>query len=87
MASASWYAKQLHPDPPGTLHLQGIGRVRAKPASELVPGDRIVYNYGYIYTVLKAEHKGGSVILTERSEDTGKEFTHRKTAGTMMGLA
>ena len=30
----------------GSIWLQGIGRVKAKPASMFVPGEWIVWNYG-----------------------------------------
>lgn len=35
-----------------SVHLQGIGRVNAKPAAELRAGDVTIWNYGYTETVL-----------------------------------
>ena len=60
-----------------TLHLQGIGKVAAKPAGEIRVGDTLTWNYGYRYTVTAVESCGSkSVKVTERSA-TGQQYTRR----------
>ena len=41
-----------------TIHLQGIGRVDAKPATEIKIGDILIWNYGYKSTVKSVEKLG-----------------------------
>ncbi len=61
----------------GRIHLQGIGNAPAIQASELHAGDRIMWNFGYIYTVVSVEDASAKFIwLTERAED-GKEYTRK----------
>lgn len=65
-----------------TVHLQGIGLVRAIPAEQLQVGTRMVWNYGYVSEVVAIEPKGKlSLSVTERSERSGELFTRtfRKT--------
>lgn len=45
------------------IHLQGIGKHRAKFARELVVGDIIVYNYGQTAKVVSVHQKGKSVYF------------------------
>ncbi len=60
-----------------SVHLQGIGRVTAKPAGEIRVGDDLYWNYGIRYTVVAVEPCGTkSVNVTERSAD-GKQYTRR----------
>ena len=59
-----------------TLHLQGLGKVPAKLASELVPGDILTWNYGYQYRVVSVAPCGKqSVRVTEQSVKDGKTYT------------
>lgn len=41
-----------------SVHLQGVGRVKAKPARDLRPGDVTVWNYGYTDKVESVEPYG-----------------------------
>jgi peptidoglycan hydrolase-like protein with peptidoglycan-binding domain len=66
------------------VHLQSVGLHPAKPASEFVPGDHVVYNFGVTGEVTKVEPKGNSVALTTRSAD-GREFTSTKRGSTLLG--
>ena len=63
--------------PKSTIHLQGIGKVLAKPAGDLAVGDTTTWNYGYRYTVVAVEPCGAkSIYLTEQAAD-GRTFTRR----------
>lgn len=42
----------------GLVHLQGIGKVRAKPASAFEVGERMGWNYGYTSQVISKEKRG-----------------------------
>jgi len=67
-------------------HLQGIGDQPAVPASELVPGDVLMWNYGYESRVDEARTSGRHVVLTMTSttgRDHGKTF-ERKMAATRL---
>ncbi len=65
------------------IHLQGIGKHRAKPAQEFNIGDIIVYNYGETAKVVSSVLKGKSIHLDILSK--GKLFKVRKTKTTLMG--
>ena len=61
-----------------TIHLQGVGRVLAQPASNLEPGDRIMWNYGSVYTVVSVEDVSPKFIaIVERDKD-GKDWGPRR---------
>lgn len=67
-----------------TIHLQGIGRVPAKLAGNVVVGDILVWNYGYTSRVLSIRQASPCFIeLTilevgpGHSEAEGKQFTRR----------
>ena len=47
-----------------TVQIQSVGRVAGKPAGELKPGDRTVWNFGYTHTVVAIvrETKAQAVI-------------------------
>lgn len=45
-----------------TVHLQSIGLVPAKPAGELVPGDRTLWNFGYVETVIEVKEASTQFI-------------------------
>lgn len=53
------------------IHLQGIGEKSAVPASELKPGDIILWNYGYKSRVLEiVKETKKSVVLKTQSCDS-----------------
>lgn len=65
-----------------TIRLQGIGLVSAVPATEVQPGDVLVWNHGYKSDVIALEPKGEqSYTLRTRSHHDGKEYarTIRRT--------
>lgn len=47
-----------------TIHLIGYGRQKAVPASELQPGDTLIWNYGYRSKVLSITKSEKSSIWT-----------------------
>jgi hypothetical protein len=52
-----------------TVHLQGIGRFNAIPAGDLVPGVKMVWNYGYTSKVVSVERVSPKTVrVVERSE-------------------
>jgi hypothetical protein len=69
-----------------TVHLIGIGRVPAKYVADLVPGDRIVWNYGYVYRVESVEPRGAqSVRIQETSERDGNTYTRTMRVTRLVG--
>lgn len=68
-----------------TVQLQGVGRVAAKRASDLVEGDVTVWNYGGTYRVLAVEKlspKFVRLILASEKSPMGTEpgkVWHRRT--------
>lgn len=79
------YNALLFPKPPGYTHLQGIGDVKGKPLSQLVPGDVIMWNYGYKCDVVRVTQMGAKMWeLVERSHTNGKEYTRRKHGTTII---
>jgi hypothetical protein len=65
-----------------TIHLQGVGKFQAKPASEIKPGDVLVWNYGSTSTVLTVETRGKSVFTTQTAEKIG--IFERRFLGTRL---
>lgn len=68
---------------------QEVGAVPAKPARDLVPGDRIVYNYGAVSEVVSVHLKGQMVhyrvrMLVTRFDDKGKEYDGKRKATTLI---
>ncbi len=68
-----------------SVHLQNVGSVPAKPASEVRPGDVLLYNFGYSYTVMSVALRGKSVVITERSDDSGREYQRTRRTSTLVG--
>ena len=57
------------------VHLQGIGEHPAKPAAEVVVGDKLAYNCGYNGLVKAIETRGSSLQFTIRMLDAnGDEY-------------
>lgn len=71
------------------LHLQGIGRLPAKMASEVKVGDVLSWNYSYkCCEVVAIEECGAkSVNITERYYDSGKEFVRRVLKTRLVAVA
>ncbi len=57
-----------------TLHLQGIGKVPAKPAGDLRSGDTLVWNYGKTSRVVSVKPVGKQSIEVVEEYDGGKRF-------------
>ena len=73
---------------PATIHLQGIGDVPACPTGELKAGDRLMWNYGYIYAVvaIRPSPSGKTYEVDERSEENGKVYTRRLNADRLVAI-
>jgi hypothetical protein len=71
-----------------TIHLQGVGRHKAKPASELAVGDRTVWNTGAVYSVVSiVVHPNGKTLNTIlRDESSGKVYPRRFAATRMVAV-
>ena len=65
-----------------TIHLQGVGKVKAKRADNFKVGDTIVYNYGATAKVKKVSKKGKSVYWDTLSN--GKIYSVRKNKDTLV---
>lgn len=63
---------------PKTIHLIGVGRVRAVEASELKPGDRLMWNYGSIYTVMSIEDVSPKFLAIIERDKNGKQWGPRR---------
>lgn len=70
------------------IHLQGLGSTPAKPASDLIIGDVVIFNYGYRYEVMAIEPSGKVSIATKmKSFDSGKMFDRRFKLNTLVAIA
>lgn len=69
----------------GMKRIQSIGMVGAVMAERLLPGDRLIWNYGYVTEILTIEPKGKMSLeftmkYTENDgSDIGKRETHSRT--------
>jgi hypothetical protein len=63
------------------VHLQYVGEMPGTPAGELETGDRLMWNGGAIYTIVKIERVSPQFIkVTERADggsNQGQEYTRR----------
>jgi L-aminopeptidase/D-esterase-like protein len=73
-------ATVLAPHDAQTVHLQNVGRMPAKRADQLVPGDRTVWNFGYVYEVvaIRRTASGSGVLVTLRDERSGTTYAPRR---------
>jgi hypothetical protein len=62
----------------GAIHLQSIGLVPAREASLLKSGDRLMYNFGYTYTVLTVKEASKFFVEIEEANDETGEIFKRK---------
>ena len=70
-----------------SIQLQGIGKVHAKPASELKVGDVTIWNYGYREMVETIEIRGNSVYVTLRCQKSGQLFSRRFLQSRLVGIS
>ena len=71
----------------GKIQLIGVGWVDAKPAKEFKAGDRMMFNYGYTYTVKEVRRNKRFLVFTLISERTGEEVEIRKRPDTLVAIA
>ena len=48
-----------------TVQIQSVGRVSGKPAGELKPGDRTIWNFGYTHTVVAILRETKAQVVVE----------------------
>lgn len=68
----------------------GVGDwLKTVPARDLELGQRILWDWGYEYEVVrvKLSASGKSVVLTERDLKSGQEYTRRLGADRLVALA
>lgn len=71
-----------------TIHLQSIGKVRAKQASEIVKGDVLVWNFGMRTLVLEVREISKCFLeVDELSEESGNTTTRRMKKDRLVGLS
>jgi len=68
-----------------TVRLQKLGCVPAIRYSEVEIGDRLIYNYGFRYTVTAVSRWGAWANVTVRNEETGNEWTNRRLLKSAVG--
>ena len=70
------------------IHLQGIGCWKAKAVKELCKGDAVMWNYGYMSTVLDIlpSATGKTAVITLQSCESGKVSQRRMSAETLVGI-
>lgn len=67
-------------------HRQGIGWLKAIPASQAKAGQVEIFNYGYTYKILKIEQKGTQLLFTHINEGTGKVYTRKRKPSTLLAI-
>lgn len=70
-----------------SVHIQNIGKVVAKPASELKVGDILLYNFGYTSTVKTVEQRGKSVYITVLNHSDNAEYSRRYTKTRLVAMS
>jgi len=70
-----------------TILLIGIGRVEAIAYGDVEPGTRILFNYGYTYTVTAVERTGKASVSITAADKAGKEYTFTRRASSLIGIA
>lgn len=70
------------------IRLQGVGIRNAIPAKELVVGDEIIYNYGYMATITRISKPNikGTIFYTVKSKDSGELFECRTSASRLFAV-
>jgi hypothetical protein len=72
----------------GRVHLQNVGEVAGKKVSDLKPGDKMMWNFGYTSTVVDCKQvTAKSWELRERDDKSGNEYTRRKRPDTLVACA
>ena len=70
-----------------TVHLQGVGQVKARPVGELEIGDRIAKNYGWVYEVVQVVKETPKTrTLALKSERSGQVFEQRLGKATLAAI-
>jgi len=68
------------------VHLQGIGIRNAVEAKELVVGDVIIYNFGYVGTVKSVELSKTGKTVKAVVENNGKLWHRQYSSSTVLAV-
>lgn len=69
-----------------TIHLQAIGKTKAKPAGDLVAGDVTVWNFGSTAKVIgKASETKAYVTMTLQDKESGT-YERRLKKSRLVGI-
>ena len=66
------------------IRLQGIGWGPATPTEQIKPGDRLMWNYGYVSVVLAVEKASEKYLNFHLKEEDGKEYIRRMKIGRLV---
>ena len=66
------------------IRLQGMGWGPGTPTEEIKPGDRLMWNYGYISEVLAVEKASEKYLNFRLKEENGKVCTRRMKIGRLV---
>jgi hypothetical protein len=71
-----------------TIHLQSIGRVNAKRADALRPGDVTIWNFGYTYKVVSVDQVSPKFVLVKMVAEQGdaKAWERRAKIDRLIGV-
>lgn len=70
-----------------TKQLQGIGNVPAKLAKDFKIGEKTIWNYGYIETILNIEYTKSGKSLKWIIDTNGKKSVRILRVNTLVGIA
>lgn len=71
---------------PQTVHLIAIGTCPAKPLSEFIPGDIVVYNYGQTATIVSNEQVSPKRFEFTVVNSKGDHYTQHRAGTTLIGF-
>jgi hypothetical protein len=69
------------------IRLQGVGWVPAKPAGQIVVGDRLIWNSGATSTVEHVEQSSPMFVTVLEKYEDGKEYTRKLKIDRLVGLS
>jgi hypothetical protein len=70
----------------GTIHLQNLGRTKAKPAKDFAVGEKMLWNGAYTSTVLSTELSASGKTVTVVIEAEGIQYVRRFGADRLIAI-
>jgi len=70
-----------------TIQLQGVGKRKAIKASELKPGMKILWNFGYSSLVVEIIPSKTGKTLTLVTESNGKSYSRKTTPDRLFAVS